>query len=336
MGGDRIRLNDESRALLFDNILQDNQISIIDLSKKLGYGYSAVKNWCSGTRLIPEEVFNELLDISSPDIKRKVSKGIETYPSNWGNRLGGLESYRKYKNQINSRMAFVRSFRHTVDLPQVDPQIWELVGICMGDGCLSKFFSTYENRWCYQTLFTGNMTDDLHYYLDYVIPILQRRFNLSGYYYKRSSEHVIGIPIKSRLIFDYFNSLGMPIGEKKNKLRITEQIFNSPIDVKASVLRGLLDTDGCLYARKDEDYKYLELKISSGSKSFLYDMGELLNNLDFPAYVHWQNKRDSGDVVLRGNRNIRRWMYNIGTSHPLIKERYGQWIKTGRLLPKGS
>ena len=178
------------------------------------------------------------------------------------------------------------------------------------------------------------MNDDRAYYLNRIIPILKSKFSLTGYYYIRPEYHVICIPIKSKRIFDFLNDLGMPIGDKKNKLRITDVMFNSSKAVKAAILRGLLDTDGCIYARKDENYRYLEVKITSGSKLFLYDIKSVLQEFGLPAYVHWQEKRDAGDVVLRGNNNIERWMAQIGTSHPLIKERYNEWIETGRLLPK--
>lgn len=330
----RIKLDDSFRVGLFQNILDNEEISLFELSKKLGCGYSAIKNWNAGARLIPESIFNKLLDMSNQDTRGVASKKSSIYPNNWGQRLGGIESYKKYKKQINLKMAHARSFIHTIDIPKVDSDIWELVGACLGDGCLSKYFSKYESRWLYQITFTGNMNDDRAYYLNRIIPILKSKFSLTGYYYIRPEYHVICIPIKSKRIFDFLNDLGMPIGDKKNKLRITDVMFNSSKAVKAAILRGLLDTDGCIYARKDENYRYLEVKITSGSKLFLYDIKSVLQEFGLPAYVHWQEKRDAGDVVLRGNNNIERWMAQIGTSHPLIKERYNEWIETGRLLPK--
>lgn len=330
----RIKLNDDFRVELFQNVLKNEDINLYELSKKLGCGYSAIKNWNSGARLIPENIFNKLLDKSNEDIRELVSEKSSIYPHNWGMKLGGTVSYKKYKNQIDSKMAYARSFIHGIDIPKVDLDIWELLGVCLGDGCLSKFFSKYESRWLYQITFTGNMNDDRTYYLNRVIPILRSKFNLTGYYYTRPEEHVICIPIKSKRIFDFLNDLGMPIGDKKNKIRITDRMFNNSNAVKAAILRGLLDTDGCIYARKDENYRYLEVKITSGTKPFLYDIKSLIRDFGLPAYVHWQEKRDSGDVVLRGNNNIEKWMAKIGTSHPLIRERYNEWILTGKLLPK--
>lgn len=102
---------------------------------------------------------------------------------------------------------------------------------------------------------------------------------------------------------------------------------------KAAVLRGLLDTDGCIFARKDEGYRYLHIKITSANKEFLNQLKDMLQDFNLSAYVHWQGDH-GGDVIVRGNKNIKSWMKFIGTSHPIVKQRYESWINTGVLLPK--
>jgi hypothetical protein len=330
MGSFRVRLPDEFRIRLFSQILQNDKVTIIELSRKLGSGYSATKNWKNGKRLIPGEVLCKLLYLSSADLKNEF-KHIEVreFPENWGASLGGIITAERSKNFMKKKMDRVRDFRtKQIKFPIVDEEIWELVGACLGDGCLTKYFSTYENRFLYETIFTGNLTDDFYYYKDRIIPILRSRFNLKGYYYTREKYHVICIPIRSRAIFDFFASLGMPIGKKKNKIRITKNMFSMSKQNKAAVLRGLFDTDGHMFARKDEGYKYLHIKITSGSYVFLKDIKALMNEFDLPAYIH------GTDVIIRGNSNIKTWMEKIGSSHPVNIKRYNQWQTTRMLLPK--
>ena len=172
------------------------------------------------------------------------------------------------------------------------------------------------------------MTDDLDYYSLRIVPILKEKFNLSGHYRTRSTDHVIYIRIKNKRVFDFFKGLGMPVGKKKNKIRITRKMFKSSASVKAALLRGLLDTDGHIFARKDEGYKYPYLEISSGSDKFLDDIKRLIREFGLPAYIHDTN------VLIRGGKNLKGWMEMIGSSHPVHTNRYDTWLSTGKLLPK--
>jgi len=328
----RIRLKDDFRLKLFENTLSKTNLSLFELSKKLNCSYSGIKTWRSGGRLIPEDVFTLLLNISDEKIRNEAHNNIVSrYDSNWGAKLGGDNSYKNRKKQIYSNMRYIRSFRQSPKIPkdsEIDTDIWELIGICLGDGCLSKYFSKYENRWQYEVLFTGNLKDDTKYYEDCIIPILRSKFDLRTNYHARTKENVIYIAIKSKRIFNFFKLLGMPVGKKKDKIRITNTMFNSSSNIKAAILRGLLDTDGHIFARKDEDYKYPHLKITSASNKFLNDIKILINEFNMPAYIH------GDDVLIRGSKNLKKWMKIIGSSHPINNYRYKQWLETGKLLPK--
>ncbi len=236
---------------------------------------------------------------------------------------------------IKAQMAHVRSFRRKTLVPSQDELLWELFGVCLGDGCLSRCFNRTTGYTMNFTIFTGNGKDDFEYYTTYLAPSLRSKFNIKVTPYLRKDSNSIAIRINNQSVFYSFKKLGMPIGKKKEKIEIPPIMFKKPKRVKAAVLRGLLDTDGCIFARRDEAYKYLHIKITSANESFLYQIKKLMGDFNLPAYVHWQG-RHGGDVIVRGNSNIKRWMALIGTSHPLIKQRYIGWLDKGVLLPKGS
>ena len=280
--------------------------------------------------MIPERLFDDLLNLSSQKIRDIANKNIsERLSGNWGRALGGRATSKKYRKTMNDRMEYARKFISTrLVIPPVDDEIWELTGAILGDGCLSKYYASYEKEMVYELLLTGNMTDDLEYYARRIVPLIKSKFKSKANYHFRPDDHVIYLRIKSKKTFDFFRNLGVPVGKKKDKIRITNRIFQSKDSVKSAVLRGLLDTDGHIFARKDEQYKYPHLKISSGSIRFLGDLKKLMKEFGLPAYIH------DTDVLIRGGKNLKLWMKKIGTTNPTNINRYNAWLSTGKLLPK--
>lgn len=334
LSGLRLQLGDSFRRKLFDSILKENNLTLHDLSTRLGCGYSGLKRWRRGEDLLPETFFNALLELSNSKIKSEARKSIiKRIPDGWGRGLGGKNTANKYTKFLKQRMKRVRSFKDGLYVPdfetaEMDDEIWELVGAALGDGCLSSYYATYGKQKIFELILTGNMHDDLEYYKRRLVPLLQSKFKSKTNYHFRPENNVIYLRLKSRGLFNLFNKLGVPVGKKKNKLRITEQIFHSNVSAKAAILRGLLDTDGHIFARKDEGYKYPYLKITSGSSRFLQDLKKLIREFGPPAYIH------GTDVLIRGGGNLSLWMKKIGSSHPMNINRYNTWLSTGRLLPK--
>ncbi len=324
---ERIKLNNDFRIELFDSILSSNNISLRQLSRELGCGYSGLKTWRRGECLIPSDKFDAILKLAGIE-KTQIEDKFTKLSSNWGAVLGGTVANNKPKRLIKQKMIHARTFRKSkISLPKINVDVWELLGAFLGDGCLSKTFSNYEGRWLYLAVLTGHMYDDLEYYKNKIIPII-RSFNSYVNYRLIPEQTTIRITIRSRLIFDFLKELGMPVGEKKGQLRITKEMFGSPNVVKAAILRGLLDTDGHIFARKDEDYKYLHLEITSADDRFRKDIIKLIGEFGLRAYEHDTN------VLIRGNANVRHWMKAIGSSHPVHIKRYNRWLNTGKLLPK--
>ena len=209
----------------------------------------------------------------------------------------------------------------------------ELFGICLGDGCLSTYPTKNSGR-RYDVIFTGNSKDDFNYYMDFLVPTLKSKFDIAITPRIRSDSNTIYVVINNRKVFEFFKALGMPVGKKKNKISLAG-VLRYDKRVKAAILRGLLDTDGCIFARKDEGYRFLHIKITSATLSFLLQLKKFLKEFELPSYVHWQGVH-GGDIIVRGNRNIKEWMNVIGSSHSMVKKRYNEWVTTGRLLPKNS
>ncbi|MDE1768643.1 MAG: hypothetical protein KGH64_00850 [Candidatus Micrarchaeota archaeon] len=52
-------------------------------------------------------------------------------------------------HNVTTKMEYVRSFRKKTEIPEKDVEVFELFGVCLGDGHLSQYFSKYNNSFRY-------------------------------------------------------------------------------------------------------------------------------------------------------------------------------------------
>jgi len=112
----------------------------------------------------------------------------------------------------------------------------ELIGICLGDGNLEP-----------NTLaIFGNQSTDTAYLVDHVVPLMRRTLKLTARLKKnRPDENYL--VLNSTAAVRALNQLGLPIGDKiRNGASIPRWILTRKKLLEAC-LRGLFDTDGCVY-----------------------------------------------------------------------------------------
>lgn len=197
----------------------------------------------------------------------------------------------------------------------------------LGDGCVIKYFVKSENRFRHCVAISGNSLDGMEYFRNYLVPLINRLFNLSPSILHYSSSNAIRIDIKNKELANLFLRMGFPLG-KKGEIYIPNKILKSNIQNVNRVIRGLFDTDGCIFARKDEDYKYPHIKITSYSNALCNQIVDILEKNGFRPYIHRH------DVIIKGKENVDKWFNLIGSSHPEILKRYSIWKLTGKMLPK--
>ena len=137
---------------------------------------------------------------------------------------------------------------------QLNKDLAELTGAILGDGCLSKYWSRSEKRYRYEIAFTSNL-DEKQYYQDFIIPAFSNNFGMKGRLLQRKGEHATRYHMKSRKVFSYFQSLGLPIGKKPDNLKIPE-IMLANKEFALACVKGIWDTDGCIYQRYKRQYSY--------------------------------------------------------------------------------
>lgn len=317
---------------LFDILVHEKSISLKDLSRILDVNYWTLKKWRSGKYNITGTCLRKLIKFC-PICLRKGILGniIEIKKDGWGRKIGYINAISKCsKKELKERMVYVRNFkRRKIIKLDFNEDLCEVIGILMGDGCLSKYFSKYDSRFRHEITITGHIYDDNEYYENYVIPLISKIFEVRPTPRRRPTENVIRIHISNKPIFRFLHSIGLPIGKKINELKFTNRMLKLSKEHKFRIIRGLFDTDGNLSARKDENYKYPYFKITTKSDILREQLKNILRKNGFPtAYIH------SNDVMVRGKNNSIKWMKEIGSSHPIHNKRFNIWITSGRLEPK--
>ena len=133
----------------------------------------------------------------------------------------------------------------------LNEQLSEFLGVVVGDGSLSRFWSKSDKRMIFLTSITGSWKNDSEYYRNVVQPIILKEFGLRGYIYHRKDESA-RFMIKSKAIFEFLKNLGLPIGEKV-RIRVPRQRLQDK-NLMIGFIRGLFNTDGTVYRRYGKLY----------------------------------------------------------------------------------
>lgn len=160
-------------------------------------------------------------------------------------------------------------------------------------------------------------------------------------YKANNSGYVIGIRKCGKIVKELFNvRFGFPIGKKSTSVTIPKFIMrsNSP-EIWINYLRGVFDTDGCIYLNKrtGRQRKYEQPIIQFTSRSFqhLLQLKQLLNNLKFNVWIEENNSKvkmggwstSARFLKLIKPKNERHWkrikilmprLFNMLRSHNLV------------------
>lgn len=247
--------------------------------------------------------------------KNAAKKGGKATMQKYG-YIGGDAKHRKEKwhewwdnaGQYTSKVGRIKK----VSIPTVSAKVAEFIGIVIGDGGITRN----------QISITLNKVDDAQY-SEYVINLIQELFGLTPGTHAR--ETVVIVTISRKKAVEYINSLGIKTGNKiKQSIDIPSWIMQNN-SYRIACLRGLIDTDGCIFQekhkRKDKEYIYPRLTFTSYSESLRNSTFKIMKEFNFSPTA--QNRRD---VHLSKKEDIIQYFQIVGTSNPKHTERYKRFF----------
>ncbi len=207
---------------------------------------------------------------------------------------------------------------------ELNEHLYEFYGILMGDGCISRYRN--GQAMCHELRIDGNAVTDKDYYYKHVVPLITQITSREPKPRFRTDCKGIYIKFQHKEFALFLQStLGFPVG-KKGEITIKDFVLQDFNRLK-HVLRGLFDTDGCIYFTKNNSDKryYPILEITSYSFPLITQLKSALEKAGFTVKIsHYQDS-----IKLHGKENLFKWMELIGTSHLDKRSKFDFWRKYG-------
>lgn len=208
-----------------------------------------------------------------------------------------------------------KSHRKTVTLPKYSEELAEFFGIMMGDGGIN-------NPW--QANITVNSIADADY-AEFIVELVQDLFSLTPAVRKRKEKSAVVISLASTTVVDFLVANGLVRGNKiKGKVKVPKWILSKSRFRKACV-RGLIDTDGCLYVHNHKvsgkEYQNIGFCFSNRSPELIRYVADTLEGFSIKPHIDKQGKQ----VYLYSESAVSKYLKVFGTSNRRIDSVYEKW-----------
>ncbi len=212
----------------------------------------------------------------------------------------------------------------------------ELLGAFAGDGWMSKGNSGIS------LFISGNPTDEKEYYNKRIKFLFKKTFHIDVFPRDFSYWGTYGICVGKKEVTKQFILSKMPVGKKCNIVKVPKSIISNP-KMHTSFIRGLFDTDGCIYFKKSYNknasrwqkqtrhrptviFSTVSINLAKKVRQML-----LLQNLNFGIRT---NKPSNGnynsyELRLEGKENTKRFFALVKPENKRHLNKFKQWLTQG-------
>ncbi len=208
-----------------------------------------------------------------------------------------------------------KSHRKDIRYPRKSSKLAEFMGIVFGDGGIN-------NDW--QLTITLNSEVDREYSY-HVLQLAKELFDINVAVQKRKRCKALVLRFSSMNLLDFLFKMGAVKGNKiKQRFDIPAWVYEKESYTR-SFIRGLIDTDGCLYIHKHKvggaDYCNIGFCFSSYSENLMRSVASIFESRGIKPHL----ARDSKMLYLYSVSAIRSYLDIFKTSNPRIKGKYLAW-----------
>lgn len=212
-----------------------------------------------------------------------------------------------------------RSHRKPIKIPDESSLLAELMGIEFGDGAIG-------NPW--QMVVTVNSKKDTEY-AKHVVDLIRKLFGIEAVVRKRKDENTLQIISSSTSFVDFLTSKGATRGNKILQKIDMPQWIHKKISYKKAFIKGLVDTDGCLYIHrhiiKGITYKNIGFCFTSYSKNLLNSAKKVFEDFGFKPHIADKGRR----IYLYSENSVKKYLRIFGSNNPRIINKYREWKGAG-------
>ncbi len=211
-----------------------------------------------------------------------------------------------------------KSHRKTVRIPRPSSSLAEFFGIMLGDGGIN-------NLW--QANITMNSIEDAEYSL-YVQKLIQDLFGISSPIRKRKGRNAVVISAASTTLVNFLVEKGLPRGNKLAQGVCIPDWILEKCSYRVACVRGLMDTDGCLFIHSHKmggkKYENIGLCFTSYSPKMLGQVAGVFEEFGIIPHIGSQGR----SIYLYRADAVAKYLKVFGTSNRRISALYEKWGET--------
>ena len=198
----------------------------------------------------------------------------------------------------------------------------ELVGIMLGDGGIRS-----AKRGSFLAVF-GHSENDKEYLLNFVSNLLEKIFLVKPAVHYHCSLKEIRLQITRKNAIEKAKEFCLIPGDKvKNNVGIPKWIFGNKKFIKACI-RGLIDTDGCVYAKWAYP-KIPQIEFYSSIPRLQKDFSKAMKILNFKI-SKWRNRNKASSVCgIYGKKEVLKYYKEISFNNLRNIKRFNEIICPG-------
>ncbi len=224
-----------------------------------------------------------------------------------GRKLGGKRSL-----IIHQTLKTGFKIRKNIKLPKHDKLLAEFIGIVLGDGGI-----TYH-----QVTVSLNSQSDKEYG-DWIVVFIKSLFDLEVTSKERhkNDRHLITTSVN---LVEFLVKTGLSRGNKvKNQIDIPNWIKKNK-KFQIACIRGLIDTDGCIYIdkhkHKNKIYRNICLDFTNASIKLLESVYKILDGLNL------EPRKYSKSIKIRKEAKVKKYFEIIGTHNSKHLNKFNKFI----------
>jgi intein/homing endonuclease len=179
----------------------------------------------------------------------------------------------------------------------------EFVGTIIGDG------NIYDKGPSYVEI-CGDPKLDFDY-MTRLSKIIERRFSFKNKIVVRHGG--LRLRINNKNLVELLKDIGIPAGTKKGSNALIPKIFLSDYKLTTSCIRGIFDTDGCIFYDKRKIYKqpYVRICLHMKNRILLKQIARILNKRGIKASIN----SNGFNLSINGFKEVIKFLENIGFSN---------------------
>ena len=317
MTNDRVRLPEEKQKEFLNNAIQ-REGGVNGLAKFLHVSERTIRDWRREKFLMPYRSLMQISHAYNVPLPKDMQREKRFWYVTKGAQRGGLASYEKQGGVIGDPVVRKQKWREwweeegKIKMPatfyplpftpaEKSVELAEFIGIMMGDGGMTHR----------QLSITLHHIDDLAY-SHFVVALIKKLFVVTP-----TVRHVVASSVNIILVsrsglIKYLHELGLPIGNKLKQHFDIPPWIKENRDYMLACVRGLVDTDGCMFTHRyrvnGKLYSYKKMDFCSYSPPLINSVKDFLETLDLRTRI-------SGgvDIRIENKASVKRYMQLIGS-----------------------